>query len=475
MIGGLRGRFLLAGASVIAVLSVSAPAMAQDNAAIQAQIKALQDQINTLQRQVQQAQTAAASASKSGGNDLDLKVKWKGAPEFSSSDGRFKMKVRGRLMVDYNAIDQDRRITGEHDINAAELRRARLGVEGVIYYNWVYKFEIDFAGDASEIKDAYIGYAGWGPESWETSEILVGNFKVPNSLEELTSSRFITFMERAAFTDAFFLDRQIGAGVNIGSEHWSLRGGYFGPESGTQESFSQDSTAAAIRGTLAPINNDTTVTHFGGSYRHRNSGTSRDTGFADLFEYRTRGADLHLADRFIDTPLIGEDDELFVLEGALVWKSLSVQGEYAQLKVHTPVTLNSPNPTYNGWYVDASWYITGEMRNYEADVGEFGRTKVRNPVWGGSGGWGAWQIAARYDVLNLGDKAANIPGCTECGDQETWLIGLNWLLTDYTALKFNVTQSKITGGNGGFPPGAGFNQNDGADITGFGMRAQIDW
>ena len=26
-------------------------------------------------------------------------------------------------------------------------------------------------------------------------------------------------------------------------------------------------------------------------------------------------------------------------------------------------------------------------------------------------------------------------GCSECGEQETWLIGLNWLLTDYTALK----------------------------------------
>ncbi len=44
-------------------------------------------------------------------------------------------------------------------------------------------------------------------------------------------------------------------------------------------------------------------------------------------------------------------------------------------------------------------------------------------------------------------------GCSECGVQETWLIGLNWLLTDYTAIKLNVTQSQITGGNGGFAPG----------------------
>jgi phosphate-selective porin OprO/OprP len=79
---------LFAGASVIAVLAISAPASAQDNQAVQEQIKALQAQINSLQRQVEQAQSAAASQ-KSGGDDLDLKVKWKGAPGFSSSDGKF--------------------------------------------------------------------------------------------------------------------------------------------------------------------------------------------------------------------------------------------------------------------------------------------------------------------------------------------------------------------------------------------------
>jgi phosphate-selective porin OprO/OprP len=43
-----------------------------------------------------------------------------GAPELSSTDGKFSFKVRGRLQTDYSAIDQDFDITGRPDVNAAE-------------------------------------------------------------------------------------------------------------------------------------------------------------------------------------------------------------------------------------------------------------------------------------------------------------------------------------------------------------------
>jgi len=472
MIGGLRKAnfYLLAGASALGILASSgSPASAQDVQQLEAAMRAMQAQMADLQRQVAEAKAAAAAAQSSGGGSgLDLKVKWKGAPELSSGDGKFKFKVRGRLMGDFNAIDQDEAITGEQDVNAVELRRARLGVEGVVFYDWKYKFEVDFAGDETAIKDAYLAYSNWA--NWEKSDIIVGNFKVATSLEDMTSSRFITFMERAAFIEAFGIDRQIGAGVWAGDEHWSFQTGYYGATSETQGDFFDDTTAASVRGTIAPINNDTAVVHLGASYRHRDAGTLRDTGFADLFRYRARGADLHLADRFVATPFIAESDDMFVLEGAVVYKSFSVQGEYAQLEADVAPSVANVAPTYDGWYVEASWFITGEMRNYESDEGAFGRVKVKNPVYGGSGGWGAWQIAGKYDVINLGDKAAAITNfgtvaCTLCGDQETWLIGLNWWLTDYTALKFNVTQSEISG------PGA----NNGAEISGFGMRAQIDW
>jgi phosphate-selective porin OprO/OprP len=527
MNGGLKkmSRLLLAGAGAVGLVATGATgAGAQDLREMQAQIDQMQATIKALQKQVQDAQSQAASAQAAaaeGGMGIpDLQVKWKGAPEFSSGDGKkFKFKVRGRVMVDYNGIDQDTRKTGEGDISAVELRRARLGVEGVVFYDWKYKFEIDFAGDEVAIKDAYLAYANWW-DAIDVSELRIGNQYVYTSLEQITSSRFITFLERAAFTDPGFLpsveaDRQIGAAIVVGDEHWSFQTGAYGASVGPandvpgQEEFDNDKLALSVRGTVAPINRDVNgvhqVVHLGASFRHRDAGELNDCGSSvcldgdpatsigdssesALFQYRARGADLHLADAFVDTPQFSEEDNMWHLEAALVWGPFSMQGEYAQLEAtgfrfpFAPDGLTVSNlrvdPTYNGWYVDASLYLTGETRNYEGAEGIFGRTKVRNPVWGGSGGWGAWQIAGRYDVLDLSDKAAvmnAVYGCSECGTQETWLFGLNWLLTDYTALKLQVSQSRITGSNGGNPPGEGFNKNKGADITGVGLRWQVDW
>ncbi len=125
MIGGPSkiNRYLLAGAGAIGILAAGVPAAnAQDLKAIQAQIDSMQATIKSLQQQVEdakaQASAAKAAAAEAGASDLDLKVKWKGAPEFSSGDGKkFKFKVRGRLEVDYNNVNQDTPITSFPDVS----------------------------------------------------------------------------------------------------------------------------------------------------------------------------------------------------------------------------------------------------------------------------------------------------------------------------------------------------------------------
>ncbi len=445
-------------------------------------MKAMQQQMQVLQRRVEEARSAAAAAEwaasqsvaknkDTGSDELDLKVKWKGAPEFSSKDGKFKMKVRGRLETDYEAINQDQAITGQPDVSAVEIRRARLGVEGLLYGDIKYKFEVDFAHDETAIKDAYLEYLGL----CEDLGIRVGHFKTFNSLEHLTSDRFITFMERAAFIDAYELDRQIGAGVIFAKEHYTLAAGVFGPHAEDDTTWLNDVKAGAARATVAPINTDDhdgryTVVHFGASWRTRHGAEGLRSNPIpandQFFRYRARGADFHLADRFIATPDIFNQDTFWGLETAVVLGPWSVQGEYSQLNADIAPGFVGADPTYYGWYVEMSYFLTGEHRNYEE--GEFGRPKVLRPVF--AGGPGAWQLAGKYDVLNLSDKATTIATCTTCGNQETWLIGVNWWLNDYVRFMFDYNESTITGG---FLNGA--NVNDGAKIKGFGTRAQVDW
>jgi phosphate-selective porin OprO/OprP len=487
---------------------------------MQATIQALQKQVQDAKAQAAAANATAASA---GGGDLDLKVKWKGAPELSSADGKFSFKVRGRLQTDYNAIDQDFDITGRPDVSAAEIRRARLGVEGVVFYNVAYKFEVDFANDVTAIKDAYIEYNGLA----DGLSLRAGNFKTPNSIDEMTSSRFLTFLERAAFVEAWGLDRQIGAGVIYAQDHFTLSAGIFGPEPFEDELFLDDVKTGAARLTVAPINREVNgvhqVLHLGASWRGRNgsedrrsaSGAAITNPFNDeFFRYRARGADLHLADRFVSTPQVFDEDQFWGVEGAAIWGPVHVVGEYTQLEgtiardrfpgnsaaippVPPLICCNGKDPTYDGWYIEAGWFLTGETRSYKE--GEFGRIKVKNPVLGGGkgGGWGAWQIAGRYDVIDLTDQATTIQGnpisgpplnpfpqslsvnCTQCGEQKTWEVVLNWWLNDYTGLQFQYSQSDIGGGPQLFTNASGVvasaNVNNNAKIEGFGTRLRFDW
>src|SRR5688572_6798504 len=117
---------LLGGGSAVALTALTGmPANASDTAVLQAEIGAMKSAIKQLQRQVDQAQAQAAAVSAkaasakggAGGDDLDLKVKWKGAPELSSGDGKFKMKVRGRVQTEFNSIDQDEARTVRPDVN----------------------------------------------------------------------------------------------------------------------------------------------------------------------------------------------------------------------------------------------------------------------------------------------------------------------------------------------------------------------
>ncbi len=408
-------------------------------------LQELKAQIDILSKKIEELEKKEAVKTLS-----DVKVKWKGAPEFSSTDGKFKMKIRGRIFTDYGNISAKdaagNTIAGEK-VDATEFRTARLGVEGVVFRTVKYKFEVDLKGGGSEIKDAYLQ---WG---MKPLSLKFGQFKTPNSLEEQTSSRYITFMERGAFTDAFSLARQIGVAVGYAADDVSFTAGLFQGDFSNGDS-QQDRTYAA-RVTFGPKLSDGDVQlHVGVSIRYR------ELSDGEGARYRQRPHS-HLANnRYISADFTGtnigdaESDTFYGFEAAGIMGPISLQGEYAILSVNRIDTNN--NVSLSGGYISASYFITGESRGYKKGV--MGRAKVKSPV--NEGGMGAWQLAVRYDTIELNDMDEAILG----GKQNTFLFGVNWHLNNYVRFMANYSHSDITNGDYGV-----------TDVNALGARFQVDW
>ncbi len=442
-----RFKLLMAGTAMgLALMSNAASASVLDD--VLDELKAVKARVAELE-----AQAAEAKKEEDAKKDSGFKIKWEPAPSISSNDGRFEMNIRGRIYADAAWISDD---VSSANTKATEFRTARLGIEGKAWNNVKYKFEVAFNGGEVEIKDAYI------QPKFGDFKFTIGQQKTPNSLEELTSSRYTTFMERAAFTDAFGFERMLGLAVSTGGENWSFAvGAYRGndPTSNTDEG-----TAFAARATFAPVNTDKTKVHLGGSVRFQKIG-------ADQSEIRYRQRPFaHLSSmRWVNTGHMFEKDVLFGVEGAIVHGPLSVQSEWAWVRATDKDTNTSDKFGFSGGYFDVSYFLTGESRNYEAEKGEFGRVSPKHPVL--DGGMGAWQIAYRYDMVDLSDTVPLMGGGTftlHGGEQKSHIIGINWYWNKYMRMMFDYSHSKITDASDVFAPG--FNE-----VDTFSMRAQVDW
>ena len=237
---GRSGCLASAGAATLLLLAPE-PGAAQSNAELMDIIRQQQRQIEELARKVDQLERQAEEATEKPDaapetvqtveeKQPDVQVTWGPAPTFTSKDGTWSARVRGRLMVDGGGLGDDDDFY--RNDNATEVRAARLGVEGNFYKGWEYKLEADFADSTVDLKDAYIEYGG---ESVDPAYVRVGQHKTPNSLEQLTSRRFLTFMERAAIIDAFELDYQIGLGSGVSGENWGVDAGLFGQNASDQQ------------------------------------------------------------------------------------------------------------------------------------------------------------------------------------------------------------------------------------------------
>ena len=431
--------------AVAALLAgVSAPALAQDAAAPEigdadARLAALEAQIEALRAQVAEMKSAAAKATPS----------WKGAPQFADKEAGWSFKLRGRFNYDVGYLDNpgDAIATKNLGFNS-RVRRARLGVEGTMPGDFAYKLEADFADNSVSWADAFVEYKPKGGFS-----VRVGHFETFESLEQMTSTRHIMFLERAQMNEAFNHGRRLGAAIGYEKGDVLFRAGLFNDTiNGT---FDNDEWLFGSRIVYAPKMGANQL-HFGANYQHREF-----TSTAQNFRYRMRNPNRLSDVRLVDTnSFAASGDSTFGLEAAGIFGPFHVAAEaqWAKVDAISPShvfgngdsagTSNrlAGNPDFFSYYVEAGYWLTGETRGYK--LGEWDRTKVRNGF--DKGGAGAVAITARYDHLDLSDSALFSGGIgtspARGGVQDLFQLGLVWQPIDYIRVTSVYAHGEIEGG-----------------------------
>jgi phosphate-selective porin OprO/OprP len=420
-----------------------------------AKIELMQAQIDSLQSSIEQLKGSLVKATPS----------WKGGPQFDDKDAGFSFKPRGALQFDAGYVG----FPNGHNLNGtvgglnynnlgwnSRARRILIGADGTLPGGFRYSAEFNFAQGTVDYEDIFLAY----DFKSVPLTVQVGNIYPFSSLETMTSSKFTSFMERASFTDAFSLNRRLGVGATFSdkkTDSWILQLGLFNQPINESANFNRTGWEADIRGVYSPMLGSTRL-HIGASAHYRVN--NRD---AQNERLRARPETQITDQRLVDTNAIAADSDVQAgVELAAIHKSLHFAAEAQKLWINTIQpgdTFGANNGTGGGallngdpsfWsaYAELGYYLTGETRGYKG--GRFDRTKVLHPF--NEGGWGAFQVNARVDLLELRDRVDNssaslaAPFYVNGGKQVAYQGSLVWNPTDYLRFLAQYSHMDVTGG-----------------------------
>jgi phosphate-selective porin OprO/OprP len=493
-----------------------APAKAATKVTDHAEIAAIREELALKDNAIKALEEHAKEASA----PTAAHVKLDDGIHFATNDGNFTAGINGRLQVD----SQTNVNNGANNIGAAgsslpnqlddgvTIRRARLGVEGTFFKNSGYKFEYDFTRGngtaAAGVTDAYISHSFSKPFS-----VKFGAFKEPFSMEEATSNRYITFIQRNMMVDTFVDNLntyKVGVGANYSAERWQTgvslqtepvgnNGGSIGGtgNGGVNRSGGTGDTSWEVNARVSGtpwMADKTKFLHVGtsGSYmnlnnQYTNAGQFANGGISFAANPNTnvdRSAVLNTGNlssgsRTGSTSHQANHLTRFGAESALVYGPFSTQGEYIQTNVSG--TGYNDDESLSGFYGYMTYFLTGESRNYKSKTGAWDRIKPAHN-FDMKGGWGAWEIATGYDSINLNS------GAIHGGRMSTAKLGINWYPNSHVRVMANyihaldistgdVTQHNADGTTTGAADttairSKGFNN---ADLDIIETRIQLDW
>ena len=447
------------------------------------------------------------------GSDLDMRASWHHGLEVESKNKDFRIHVGGRTQADTTWFSGDDSIEtplaagGVGPLQDAwNFRRGRLRVDGTMYEVIDFACEYDFVSEAAVDTPISLLPPQSNPvavpaptDLWIQATHLpmlgtvrVGNQKDPLGFEHLTSSRWLNFIERSYMQDAFTgaFNNGFIPGIQAFNTYGDQRGTWAaGVFKNVNNAFANGvgdgEYDAAGRITFLPWYADEgrRLLHVGiaGTYKALDEDQVRFRSRADL----RSGAPGPQNPVFANTGnIIGDDETQYGLELAGVSGPWSFQTEYISSSVYDTFTVASApgsagfqappgtplgTVTFDGFYVEMHYFLTGETRPYNRRSGVFDRVIpngnffiVRDQNGNICSGCGAWQVLARYQFLDLTD-----PGI-DGGRLDAITLGLNWFLNPNLKVQWNYDWMHRDFVNNLGARGDG-------DVHGFGARVAFDF
>ncbi len=365
-------------------------------------------------------------------------VGYKNGFYLETPDEKFSLKVGGRIDTDMRFYNSDHPENNQFFVN-----RARVYLSGTIYKYIEFKIEPDFGKGTSELKDGFVN-ANYVPYA----QFKVGQFKEPFSLERLTSSNYMDFVERSLPVDNLTPDRDQGIMIHGSYERFGLHYGV-GLFNGVRanESDVDDHKDVAMRIGLTPFYKRKSLllkglyVGFSTTYGEEEMAYPDDEdAFWSKGKLETAGDTKFF--QFTNGVQHDGNRQRLGTEFAWVVGPLSIKGEWMRLDMDdlkNPVG-ESHDLSMNGEYISLAYFLTGETQQFDPAQAVFKRTKPNKIFDPKQGTWGGLQLLARYERLDLSDGFfdhgyANPTKYTDCAKGFT--LGLNWYLNEMVRVMLN--------------------------------------
>jgi phosphate-selective porin OprO and OprP len=377
-------------------------------------------------------QPAAETAS--AGNGL---AGWSNGFFLRSADNAYVLRFTGQIQADLRDFLDDR---DQKDISTFLVRRARLGIDAIVFENFEFRLLPDFGQSQPVIEDAYLNI-----HYVDAMQFAFGKLKQPVSYEQLIQDRFVPTAERSII-DQLVPARDVGVLVHgynlLGDKLDYAFGVYNGEINGNLDT--NGFKDLAWRVALRPLNFEALpeALHYlqigisgttGDEKEPINPNVLHTPATVQFFAYNSTVQANGLRNRWAP--------ELSYFYGPF---GFAAQYYYETQEMSPSTVLENKvhvNVPFYGGYVMATCLLTGENRtDYSEILVPLHPFDPLHPLTSP----GAWELVARWSRLDVGsvvfapgvDRLANPLGNADRAQELT--LGYNWYLNGWVRMQFNI-------------------------------------